>query len=307
MPHDTPVQNGRDPGARPSAATSPDRPTSLLDVAPFEIGSVALTVRDLEGVARFYREAIGLAEIARTDDTVRLGTERRALLDLRHDPAARPKRSGQAGLFHTAFLLPHRGDLGAWLGHAAQRGLSLTGHADHRVSEAVYLDDPEGNGVEIYADRPAATWPYTADGTLALRNDPMDHPGLIRIAPGPWGGMPPGGRIGHVHLQVGALEPAERFFAGLLGLHPTGRYPGAAFLGSGGYHHQVAVNVWRSAGAPTRDAGCAGLAEIALLADAETLAAVRDRCRDAAWPAEASDETFVVHDPWRTRLRLLPR
>ena len=279
---------------------------SLLDTAPYRIGSVTLAARDLNGLAHFYRAVVGLTTVSQEADVIRLGVGATVLLELRHDPAARPWRPQEAGLFHTAFLLPSRGDLGAWLAHAAGSGIRLTGAADHLVSEAVYLTDPEGNGIEIYVDRPFSEWPRADDGSIAMSNDPLDHDGLVRVAPGPWTGMPPAGRVGHVHLQVGALDPAARFYSVLLGFDVTCRYPSAVFFGAGGYHHQLAANTWNSRGAPVRSTGTTGLAGVALLASPEALDAARTRCRQAGLPFDEADGSLVLHDPWGTRLRLIP-
>lgn len=279
-------------------------PDTVLASAPLRIGAVTLVARDADTLARFYRDAIGLSELSREGGTVRLGVGDTVLLVLRHDPAAPRWAPTEAGLFHTAFLLPARGDLGAWLAHAARSGIPLTGGADHLVSEAVYLDDPEGNGIEIYVDRPASAWHWASVGTVVMRNERLDHADLVRAAERPWSGMPPGSCVGHVHLQVGELEGAERFYAGLLGFDVMCRYSGALFLGSGGYHHQLAGNVWNSPGAAVRSGGTTGLAEIALHADAETFAAVRACCQNAGQPTGEDGDALVVQDPWRTRLRL---
>lgn len=305
MPHELTERTGTN-----TVATSPDEapaevPTSVLDAAPWRVGGVALIVRDLDGMARFYRDVVGLTELSRQAGAVRLGVDGVAMLELRHDAAARPRDPREAGLFHTAFLLPSRGDLGAWLAHTAARGVRLSGMADHGVSEAVYLDDPEGNGIEIYADRPPAAWAWAGDGTLVMQNAPLDHAALTRTAPGPWAGMPAGGRVGHVHLRVGAIEPAERFYSGLLGFDVTCRYAGATFFGSGGYHHQLAANTWNSRGAPVRGAGATGLAEVWLLVDGDTLAAVRGRCGEVGYPFSVTDGDPILYDPWGIRLRVL--
>ncbi|MEA1834922.1 VOC family protein [Methylobacterium durans] len=306
MPQDGESPAGRTSGPGRDGGVPSNVPASLLDTAPYRIGSVTLVAQDLDGLARFYRTALGLVTVSQNADVVRLGVDETVLLELRHDPGARPWSPGEAGLFHTAFLLPSRGDLGAWLAHAAERGLHLSGAADHLVSEAVYLTDPEGNGIEVYVDRPSVEWPREEDGTFAMRNDRLDHAGLLRAAPGRWTGMPAGGRVGHVHLQVGALEPAERFYAGLLGFDVRGRYPGATFLGSGGYHHQLATNVWNSLGAQVRPAGMAGLGEVTLLIETEALATVRARSRDGDLSVEEAREALIVRDPWGTLLRLTP-
>jgi catechol 2,3-dioxygenase len=306
MTRDSERPAGSAPGTDQEGGTSPNVPVSLLDTAPYRVGSVALVVRDLDGLARFYRDTLGLATISRKSDTLRLGVGATVLLELRHDAAAQPWSPQRAGLFHTAFLLPSRGHLGAWLAYAAERKIQLSGAADHLVSEAVYLTDPEGNGIEVYVDRPSSEWPRAEDGSIIMRNDRLDHAGLLRAAPAPWRGMPAGGRVGHVHLQVGALDTAERFYADLLGFDVMCRYPGATFLGAGGYHHQLATNIWNSRGAPGRPAGMAGLAEVELQIDTGTLAKVRGRCLEGGSAMTDDDGATVLHDPWGTRLRLVP-
>ncbi|GEP04387.1 VOC family protein [Methylobacterium oxalidis] len=278
----------------------------VLGEAPYRVEAVTLVVRDLDALTRFYRDAIGLSVVSAAGGAVRLGAGDTTFLVLRHAPNARPREPREAGLFHTAFLLPGRGDLGAWLLHTEKHGIALTGAADHLVSEAVYLDDPEGNGIEIYVDRPASAWQRDADGSVVMRNERLDHAGLVRAAERPWSGMPPGSCVGHVHLQVGDLDATERFYAGLLGFDVMCRYPGALFLGAGGYHHQLAGNVWNSRGAAVRTEGATGLAEVGLLADGGTLAAARVRCRDAGVSLVEDGDTLVVRDPWGTQLRLRP-
>lgn len=291
----------------PASNQPPAGPDTVLSGAPYRIEAVTLAVRDRDALTRFYRDAIGLSVVSATADVVRLGTGDTTLLTLRHDPSARSREPREAGLFHTAFLLPRRSDLGAWLLHAETHGLALSGGADHLVSEAVYLDDPEGNGIEIYVDRPASTWQRASDGSVVMRNERLDHAGLIRAADRPWSGMPPGACVGHVHLQVGDLEAAERFYADHLGFDVMCHYPGALFLGAGGYHHQLAGNIWNSRGAKARSEGMAGLAEVALLTEDETFAAVRARCREAGMSLVEEGDTLIVRDPWGTQLRLKPR
>lgn len=227
------------------------------------IHHVALTVRDLPGMTAFYETALGLVPQGGDGATRRLGAGDRILLELRHDPQARPRDPHQAGLFHTAFLLPHRADLGRWLRHAAEAGVQLTGASDHGVSEALYLDDPEGNGIEIYWDRAPSDW--TRDGDrIEMFTRRLDLDALSRAAGGDWQGAPEGSRIGHVHLQVGDLDRADAFFRGDLGLTRTFDGPGGAWYGWDGYHHHLAGNVWNSRGAGMRDPQMTGLAEIVL-------------------------------------------
>jgi len=260
--------------------------------APVEIGRVALTVNDLDRVAGFYEKALGLVPLGSDGEARALGAGERVLLELRRDKAARRAVPREAGLFHTAFLLPSRADLGAWLRHAAAARLPLQGASDHIVSEAIYLADPEGNGIEVYADRPREAW-TGLDGQIRMTTDPLDVNGVAAAAAGPWAGAPEGTVVGHVHLQVGALPEAEAFYGGTLGLPVTAHYPGAAFYGSGGYHHHVATNVWNSRGAPRRDFPSTGLAELELRAAPAELAAIRSRTGEGP-----------IEDPWGTPILL---
>lgn len=231
-------------------------------MTPF-IDHVALTVRDLPGMTAFYRDAIGLTLLARDGETARLGAGGRALLELRRDPAARSRDPRQAGLFHTAFLLPDRPALARWLRHAADSGTRLTGASDHGISEALYLDDPEGNGIEIYWDRPASGWTRNGD-RIQMVSHRLDLNDLLSAADAPWTGAPEGSTVGHVHLQVGDLAQAHDFLAGDLGLTRTFDAPGGAWYGWNGYHHHFAGNVWNSRGAGRREPGTTGLADIAI-------------------------------------------
>lgn len=238
--------------------------------APIEISSVTLDVRDLDRVAHFYQDALGLDVIETGPHSVWLGVGGRKLLLLQHRTGLLPVDQRSAGLFHIAFLLPTRVDLGRWLRHATQHHLSIDGAADHLVSEAVYLADPEGNGIEIYTDRPRAAWKWEA-GQVVMANDRLDFAALMALDDQPSNGArytaPPGTTIGHVHLQVGAIEAAEPFYTGEIGLAVTRRWPQALFMSTGGYHHQIALNTWRSQGAGPRDPARAGLAAVTLRAD----------------------------------------
>jgi catechol 2,3-dioxygenase len=263
--------------------------------APLEISRVVLTVHDLPGVADFYRRTLGLTDLAQGPDRISLGAGDRALLDLISDPAARRATPREAGLFHTAFLMPSRPALARWLIHAANGGVQLQGASDHLVSEAIYLADPEGNGIEVYVDRPRDRW-HGPDGAIKMATERLDLNDLARAADAPWSGAPEGLVVGHVHLQVGAIPEAEAFYSGQLGLPVMARYPGAAFYGSGGYHHHIATNVWNSRGAGVRERPSTGLTSLVLAADPAELAAIRSR--------GGSDQ---MRDPWGTEIRVEPK
>ena len=218
-------------------------------------------------------------------------------------------RSRSAGLYHTAFLMPTRKDLARWLVHASSTKVRLTGTADHLVSEAIYLDDPEGNGVEVYSDRPPKSWSWT-DGVVRMGVDPLDISDLVSLTDprvDDYATAPAGLRIGHIHLRVGEIGAANAFYRTAIGLEPTFRRRDATFLSSGGYHHHVAVNVWESAGAGPRADGTTGLAWFSLLiATPEVLAGQRARLADAGMPVSAMGHGIETSDPWGTRLRLVP-
>lgn len=263
------------------------------------IGRVTLSVRDLERVSRFYQDIVGLTLIDSDAQCHRLGAGSTVLLDLRHDPQARLADRRQAGLFHTAFLVPDRAALADWAIHAAGRRVALDGASDHLVSEALYLTDPEGNGIEIYHDRPSEEWTITPDGSVAMATLPLDLNELAAARGGkPFEGMRDGTIVGHVHLQVGELDAAEAFWSGRMGMGLMTRYPGAHFFGADGYHHHIGANIWNSRGAGPRPEGTTGLAEVELLATPESAADI------AARLGVTAAERMEARDPWGTRLTI---
>ncbi len=276
-----------------------------MTAAPMRIGTVRLKVRDLETVSAFYRQVLGLDVIETGTGRAVLGTGDTALLELEGNAALLPPDPRQAGLFHTAFLLPTRADLARWLAHVAETRVPLQGASDHIVSEALYLADPEGNGIEVYADRPQALW-RTPSGAVRMATDPLDLQDLLRTAEGTeWSGFPAGGRIGHVHLQVGDTEAADRFYRDILGFDIATRYPGASFYGSGGYHHQLAGNVWNSRRAGMRPDGMAGLDTVEILVrDPQDAAAIAARAEASGIPLDDHPGGLTLHDPWGTRIDL---
>ncbi|TNC52986.1 VOC family protein [Rubellimicrobium rubrum] len=261
--------------------------------APLEIGRVALTVNDLAAVQDFYQSALGLDRMGSDPGIALLGAGGRPLLELREDRAARRRSVREAGLFHTAFLLPSRAALGQWLVHAADSKVRLQGASDHLVSEAIYLADPEGNGIEVYADRPRDAWPKE-NGRIRMATEPLDLRDLAQSAGGRWTGAPEGTVIGHVHLQVGGLAEAEDFYQGTLGFDVVTHYLGASFLGSGGYHHHLGTNIWNSQGAQRRSFPSTGLADLEILAEPTDLDSILTRTKGQRH----------LTDPWGTTVTL---
>ena len=285
-----------------SASASP----TFASRTPLHIGAVGLIVRDLDRLTAYYRDLLGLTVQERSANFARLGAGGIALLELIHQPDALPDDPRQAGLYHTAFLMPTRADHARWILHAAKTRVPITGASDHGVSEAFYLDDPEGNGVEVYNDRPHEQWSRDS-ATILQKTDPLDVDAIVReINPAysTYSAAPEGLRIGHVHLRVGNVAKAEEFYCGAMGLDVTRRRSGASFISSGGYHHHIAANVWHSNGAGARDKRRAGLAWVGVeAADAATLDALGARLRSAGIIITASPGGFSVCDPWGTCLR----
>lgn len=247
--------------------------------ADARIASIRVVVSDLDRSLRFYRETIGFQLIERRGDDATLGAAGGpVLLELlqRTDAIPRPRRS--AGLYHFAILVPSRAALGRAVRRLADQRWSLTGAADHLVSEAVYLDDPDGLGVEIYRDRPRESWRVDG-GQVAMATDPLDLEGVVG-EPGAeraWQGLDRGTVIGHVHLQVAQLADAEAFYCGDIGFTPTlRRYPGALFVAAGGYHHHVGLNTWAGVGVPPPPEQAVGLRGVTVAATGVTERGVTD-------------------------------
>jgi catechol 2,3-dioxygenase len=257
------------------------------------IGRTALTVTDLDAAVAFYRDVVGLAVLTETQGRATLGVDGRPLLVLRRDDDAAPRTADRAGLFHNAFRFPSRAALGAALERVRDRS-ALSGASDHHVSEALYLDDPEGNGVELYADRPRAEWPRGADGTIEMGTVPLDLGDLVSASDGA-AAAPPGTAVGHVHVEATSLSASRAFYADTLGLRVQTESPSALFLAAGDYHHHVGVNVWNDR---SRPAGGRGIAWFEfLLPDAESLATVRRGLAAADVSVTAREEGFEATDP----------
>jgi catechol 2,3-dioxygenase len=279
---------------------------------PVHVGEVALRVRDLRQMTDYYKSMLGLEILHNGTDLVTLGAGGVPLLHLLSRPDSAPEASGQAGLYHTAFLMPTREDLARWLVHVARSQVPLTGFADHSVSEAVYLTDPEGNGVEVYSDRPRESWLWAGDRvSMGTRELDIDDIFLKTRTPTDrdlYTDAPANLRIGHIHLKVGALTTARDFYATGLGLDVVAGddQRGATFLSSGRYHHHIGANIWESQGAGPRQEAMTGLDWFSLTA---TDAAIVDRRRAElearGFAISAIDRGFEAKDPWGTRVRLI--
>lgn len=282
--------------------------------ADLEMGPVDLRIADLERSIDFYQRAIGLVVLDKGDDWAELGPEGEAgnvVVSLHEHPGARPAPRNTSGLYHFAILVPDRQALGRALRNLLERETPLQGASDHLVSEAIYLADPDGNGIEIYRDRDREEWVFDQD-ELRMATLPLDVSDLLRTADGaaqPFT-MPHGTQIGHVHLHVGSLPAAEHFYIELVGFELVTRYGRqAAFLSEGGYHHHLGLNTWAGEGAPPPPLDAAGLISFTVvLSSQHALEGLESRLTAASIEFSRGDDTLDVRDPFENlcRFRLAP-
>ena len=270
------------------------------------VGGVRLQVSDLQRSIEYYTQVLGLRLYRAERDTATLGPggADRSLITLQTGLHISPAQKGTFGLYHFAILLPDRAALGRFATHLSALGIRV-GMADHLVSESLYLWDPDGLGIEVYADRAAATW-QRRGGELVMATDPLDIASVIADARGEaWDGAPAGTTMGHVHLHVGTLDAAEAFYHRALGLDKTlWSYPGALFLSAGGYHHHLGTNVWSPGPSPAPDQ--AQLLEWQLIVPSgDDVAAVAANLRTAGYAADLQSNGVLIADPWQTRVRVL--
>jgi catechol 2,3-dioxygenase len=288
--------HGRAYGVAPPAFALPDAT---------RLGLVRLQVSDLGRSLEYYQRVLGIRAETTADGSAILtaNDDDRPLVMLRSRPGVTPAQRGAFGLFHFAILLPDRAALGRFAGHLSSLNVRV-GMADHLVSEALYLWDPDQLGIEVYADRPRTEWQYRGR-ELAMTTDPLDIADLVAAGAGKrWNGLPKGTTMGHVHLHVGDLNEAEAFYHRALGMDKTvWSYPGALFFSAGGYHHHLGTNMWSR--------GPAAAADQARLLAWELIVPSRDDVRsaaaslaDAGYRYEDTGGTLRVEDPWGTELRL---
>ena len=270
-------------------------------------GTVRLVVRDLDRSLRYYQERIGLRLLRNEDGTAALGANESELLTLVEQPDALPVQRGHTGLYHFALLTPDRVALSRMLNHLIATQTPIDGASDHGVSEALYLSDPDGHGIEIYRDRPQREWPFVK-GSLGMTTDPLDVRGLAAAdrTHAPWEGIDPRTVMGHIHLHVADLAAAERFYVDLLGLDLMQRFGGqAAFVSAGGYHHHLGLNTWAGIGAPPPPKSAARLLDFQLIVpDSTILMRIIEQLQFFGLEVNTTADGWSVLDPSGSRILL---
>jgi catechol 2,3-dioxygenase len=309
--HLAPLTDPRNSGSPAVVSVVMNRSTTDLLAADTSMGPVTLLVADLDALTAYYRDAVTLEVLSAETSAVTLGRAGIPLLVLQHAAELRHAAPSSAGLFHTAILFPTQASLAAAVySVATTRPGTFTGSADHLVSQAFYFTDPEGNGVELYWDRDRTTWSWThgAVDMATLHLDPNAFIAEHLIAEA---GAPPtrgGAVVGHVHLSVGDIPTARRFYVDLLGFEQTAAFGGSAlFVSAGGYHHHMAMNVWNSQGAGPR-ARALGLGEVDIVVpSADDVGALAERMTHHGVQTRDDGRALTVDDPWSNRIRVAVR
>jgi catechol 2,3-dioxygenase len=271
--------------------------------ASLRVGAVELTVTDLDHSVSFYENAIGLRLHRREDGRVALGAGAEDLLVLVEDPDARPA-GRHAGLYHFALLHPSRLELARAAHRLAATRTRISGASDHGISEAIYLPDPDGNGIELAADRGRERWGDLSDPTALGGPEPLDVAGLLALVAEeePLPDVSPDTVVGHVHLHVGDIEQGLAFYRDVIGFEAMTLLDSAAFVAAGGYHHHLGFNIWRGPGVPPTPQGVVGLRHWTIVLPAADAAALRERVIAAGAPYEERPEGLLVRDPWNIAL-----
>ncbi|MDM5211156.1 VOC family protein [Peribacillus sp. RS7] len=269
------------------------------------VGEVSINVLDLDKAITFYQDIIGLQVLKKNERQAVLTTDGKTpLLTLEQPADVIPKEGRTTGLYHFALLLPTRADLSIFLRHLLQTKYPF-GAADHEVSEALYITDPDGNGIEVYSDRPSTDWKW-ANGEVAMGTDPLDGNDLLEESNGEWSVMPAGTLMGHIHLHVSDLRNTEEFYMQGLGFTVVNRYAGALFTSTGGYHHHIGLNIWNGVGAPAPKENSVGLNWYTLVfANDEARDKVMERLKGIGAVVTEKEEFYVVTDPSGNEIHLV--
>ncbi|MEH7335957.1 VOC family protein [Neobacillus drentensis] len=269
------------------------------------VGEVNIKVKNLDYSLNFYQNIIGFQVLEKTERKAVLTTDGKTpLLTLEQPANVIPKEGRTSGLYHFAILLPSRADLSVFLRHLLQTGYPL-GAADHYVSEALYLNDPDGNGIEVYRDRPSSEWTWN-NGLVSMATEELDGQGILAESDAEWKGLPAGTLMGHIHLHVGDLQKAEEFYTKGLGFKVVSYYPQAAFLSTGGYHHHIAINTWQGVGVEAPPKNSVGLNWYTLVfPDEYTREHTINQLRHLGVQITKEADYYVTSDPSGNQIRLV--
>lgn len=269
------------------------------------VREVSINVMHLDNAIRFYQDIIGLQLLKKTDRKAVLTTDGKTpLLTLEQPADVIPKEGRTTGLYHFALLLPTRADLSIFLRHLLQTEYRF-GASDHDVSEALYITDPDGNGIEVYWDRPSSDWKWS-NGEVAMGTDPLDGNSLLAESDAEWNGLPAGTLMGHIHLHVADLRKTEEFYMLGLGFTIVNRFGGALFTSTGGYHHHIGLNTWNGVGAPAPKKNSVGLNWYSLVfADEEARNKVIEKLNKIGAEATKEDGFYVITDPSGNEIHLV--
>ena len=269
------------------------------------VGEVSINVLNLEDAIAFYEEIIGLQVLNKTERKAVLTTDGKTpLLTLEQPKDVTPKEGRTSGLYHFALLLPTRADLAIFLRHLLATQYRF-GAADHDVSEALYITDPDGNGIEVYYDRPSSEWEWT-DGEVKMVTEPLDGNGILAESDAAWSGLPAGTLMGHIHLHVANLQDTEEFYVSGLGFKVVTRYDGALFTSTGGYHHHIGLNIWNGTGAPAPKKNSVGLNWFTLVyADEDARNKVIEQLKEIGTDVSKTATGNVVTDPSGNEIHLV--
>lgn len=274
--------------------------------ASLTLGLVHLAVAQLERSLEFYQRHLGFQLHRREGATAYLGAGEADLLLLTEQSGARPV-FGRTGLYHFAILVPSRVELAQGLRRLAETETPMQGFADHLVSEALYLADPDGNGIELYRDRPRTDW-YDARGQFRMGTEPLDVDGLLGELKGgtrEWAGLAKGTTLGHMHLKVANIPQAKQFYCEVLGFDLLMNWHNALFVSAGGYHHHLGLNTWESAGAPPPPPEATGLRHFTVRLPAAELSPVKERVQQAGVTSDDLPNGFRVRDPFQNVLHFV--
>ena len=268
------------------------------------VGEVNLKVKDLEKALTFYQNIMGFQVLEKTDRKAALSTDGKTpLVTLEQPENVIPKEGRMSGLYHFAILLPSRADLSVFLRHFLGTGYGL-GAADHYVSEALYITDPDGNGIEVYRDRPSKEWTWK-DGLVDMATVELHGNSILAESDSKWKGLRSGTVMGHIHLHVGDLQKAEEFYTKGLGFEVVSHYPQAVFLSTGRYHHHIAINTWQGVGAPTPPQNSVGLNWYTLVfPDDGARKSAIDRLIQLGSSPEKEADYYITSDPAGNQIRL---